>query len=101
MIWAQLLAYVTGTVDQELLLRNEYLAAENRIFKAQLKGRLVLADGERATLAEICLPTRAKGSPGSARDHSGLVSQAYRQQVRRLQVLTLSRAPPRARGHRE
>jgi hypothetical protein len=29
MIWAQLLAYVTGTVDQELLLRNEYLAAEN------------------------------------------------------------------------
>ena len=24
MIWAQLLAYVTGTVDQELLLRNEY-----------------------------------------------------------------------------
>jgi hypothetical protein len=25
------LAYVTGTVDQELLARNEYLAAENRI----------------------------------------------------------------------
>jgi len=37
MIWAQLLAYVTGTVDQELLLRNEYLAAENRILKAQIK----------------------------------------------------------------
>jgi len=31
MIWAQLLAYVTGTDDQELLLRNEYLVAENRI----------------------------------------------------------------------
>jgi hypothetical protein len=29
-----MLAYVTGTVDQELLLRNEYLAAENRILKA-------------------------------------------------------------------
>src|SRR5215469_3614008 len=28
MIWAQLLAYVTGTDDQELLLRNEYLVAE-------------------------------------------------------------------------
>jgi len=27
-------AYITGTVDQELLLRNEYLAAENRILKA-------------------------------------------------------------------
>jgi putative transposase len=34
---AQVLAYVTGTVDQELLARNEYLAAENRIIKAQLK----------------------------------------------------------------
>src|SRR5262245_32559500 len=26
--WARVLAYVTGTVDQELLARNEYLAAE-------------------------------------------------------------------------
>ena len=31
MIWGRMLAYITGTVDQELLLRNEYLAAENRI----------------------------------------------------------------------
>src|SRR5580704_10013433 len=31
MDWARILAYVTGTVDQELLARNEYLAAENRI----------------------------------------------------------------------
>ena len=29
MDWARILAYVTGTVDQELLGRNEYLAAEN------------------------------------------------------------------------
>src|ERR1035441_3041875 len=34
MIWARMLAYITGTVDQELLLRNEYLAAENRILRA-------------------------------------------------------------------
>ena len=34
MLWARLLAYVSGTVDQELLLRNEYLAAENRIERA-------------------------------------------------------------------
>ena len=27
MIWARMLAYITGTLDQELLLRNEYLAA--------------------------------------------------------------------------
>jgi hypothetical protein len=31
MDWARVLAYVTGTVDQELLARNEYLAAENGI----------------------------------------------------------------------
>jgi hypothetical protein len=30
MDWARILAYVTGMVDQELLARNEYLAAENR-----------------------------------------------------------------------
>src|SRR6516162_1763825 len=53
MIWAQLLAYVTGTVNQELLLRNEYLAAENRILKAQIKGRLLLSEEEKATLAEL------------------------------------------------
>jgi hypothetical protein len=29
MDWTRILAYVTGTVDQELLARNEYLAAED------------------------------------------------------------------------
>jgi hypothetical protein len=29
--WVRLLAYVTGSVNQELLLQNEYLAAENRM----------------------------------------------------------------------
>ena len=53
MIWARMLAYITGTVDQELLLRNEYLAAENRILRAQIKGRLLLSDAEKGTLAEI------------------------------------------------
>ena len=31
----RLLAYITGPVDQELLVRNEYLATENRRLKAQ------------------------------------------------------------------
>jgi putative transposase len=53
MDWARMLAYVTGTVDQELLARNEYLAAENRILKGQLQGRLKLSDADRATLGEI------------------------------------------------
>jgi hypothetical protein len=51
--WARLLAYVTGLVNRELLLKNEYLAAENRILRAQLPSRLRLSDPERETLAEI------------------------------------------------
>src|SRR5258707_8605446 len=53
MIWARMLAYITGTVDQELLLRNEYLVAENRILRARITGRLLLADSEKTTLGEI------------------------------------------------
>jgi len=53
MEWTRILAYITGTVDQELLLRNEYLAAENRILMAKLNGRLRFSDAERATLGEI------------------------------------------------
>ena len=51
--WARLLAYVTGLVNQELLLQIEYLAAENRILRAYAPARLRLANEERATLAEI------------------------------------------------
>jgi hypothetical protein len=40
MNWIKLLAYTTGTVDQELLLRNEYLVTENRILRSQIKGRV-------------------------------------------------------------
>src|SRR5216684_9382615 len=53
MEWERILAYITGTVDQELLLRNEYVVAENRILKSQLKGRLKLSDVERTKLGEI------------------------------------------------
>ena len=64
--WARLLAYVTGLVNQELLLQNEYLAAENRILRAQLAPRLRLSNAERATLAEIGKRVgRAKPSPKS------------------------------------
>src|SRR5215471_1319828 len=51
--WVRLLAYVTGLVNQELLLQNEYLVAENRILKAHLQPRYRLTDSQRATLAEI------------------------------------------------
>ena len=86
---ARILAYVTGTVDQELLTRNEYLAAENRILKAQLKGRLKLSDAERATLGGNW---SLRGPQGSRRGRNrrpaghypGLVPQAGRLQIRWL-----------------
>ena len=53
MDWKTMLAYMTGSVDEELLRRNEYLAAENRILRAHLPGRVTLRDGERRTLAQI------------------------------------------------
>ena len=51
--WIRLLAYITGLINQELRLQNEYLAAENRILRAHLPTRLRLSDPERSTLAEI------------------------------------------------
>src|SRR5918999_804356 len=53
MDWKHLLASITGTVDQELLMRNEYLVTENRLLRNQIKGRLRLSDGERKALADI------------------------------------------------
>src|ERR1043166_1752968 len=53
MDWKHLLAYITGSVDQELLLRNEYLVTENRLLRNKIKGSVRLSDGERQTLATI------------------------------------------------
>src|SRR5882724_2873518 len=53
MRWKQLLASLTRSVDEELRLRNAYLAAENGILRPQLHGRVRLTDTERTILAEI------------------------------------------------
>src|SRR5438067_5543176 len=50
---ARLLAYVSGMVNQQLLLQNEYLIAENRILRSHLPARVRLSDLQRATLAQI------------------------------------------------
>jgi hypothetical protein len=97
MLWARMVAYVTGTVNQELLLRNEYLGAENRILRGQIKGRLLLSEGEKATLAEIAqrLGPESLGRIGGCRDAgyaTGLVPKAYRQQIRRIEVSPTSRS---------
>ena len=86
MLWACLLAYVTGTVNRELLLRNEYLAAENRILRGQIKGRLLLSEGERGDTGRDRSPpgskgTGGRGGNGQARYDSGLVSKAHREQI--------------------
>src|SRR6516164_9237866 len=51
--WARLRAYVTGLVNQQLLLQNEYLAAESRVLRGRLPARLRLSNPERCTLAEV------------------------------------------------
>ena len=63
--WARLLAYVTGLVNQQLLLQNEYLAAENRILRGHLPTRLRLTNPQRYTLAEIGKLVRASAYMGS------------------------------------
>jgi transposase len=51
--WKQLLAYITGSVGEELSLRNEYVVTENRILRQQLRGHVQLTDAERRSLAEV------------------------------------------------
>ncbi|MHC4340402.1 MAG: hypothetical protein ACYSX0_09360 [Planctomycetota bacterium] len=46
MPWRKLLAYFTGTVDQEILLRDEYVAAENRILRSKIQNWLLLTGAE-------------------------------------------------------
>ena len=53
MPWKALLANVTGTIDEELRLRNTYLITENRILRSKLTGRIKLRDEERRELATI------------------------------------------------
>jgi transposase InsO family protein len=49
----EVLALVSGRVEQELLVRNEYLATENRILKSKLKKSVRFNDSERIQLAKI------------------------------------------------
>jgi len=53
MNWKKMLAYITGSLDEELQRRNEYLVAENGILRSQLHGRIRLNNAERIRLAEI------------------------------------------------
>src|SRR5450755_3117556 len=103
MEWARILAYITGTVDQELLLRNEYLAAENRILKAQLKGRLRLSDAERAKLGEIGhrLGRKTLGEVANAAQPDTILAWHRRLVARKFDGSRERRTPGRPRIDRE
>jgi len=103
MEWARILAYITGTVDEELLLRNEYLAAENRILKAQMKGRLRLSDAERAKLGAIGhrLGRKALGEVASAALPGTILAWYRRLVARKFDGSQARRTPGRPRIDRE
>ena len=96
-----MLAYISGTVDQELLLRNEYLAAENQILRGQLKGRPKLSDAERAKLGEIGrrLGRKALGDVASAALPDTILAW-YRRLVARKFDGSKHRSPGRPRVER-
>src|SRR5674476_712546 len=103
MEWARILAYITGTVDQELLLRNEYLAAENRILRGQLKGRLKFSDAERAKLGEIGrrLGRKALGEVATAAVPDTILAWYRRLVARKFDGSQKRRTPGRPRINRE
>jgi|SRR5580692_6304355 hypothetical protein len=97
--WVRLLAYVTGSVNQELLLQNEYLAAENRILRAKLPSRLRLSDPERATLAEVGKRLGRKALREVARvARPDTILEVDRPEVRRLSIPEVPLPTPDSTG---
>ena len=101
MDWPRILAYITGTVDQELLLRNEYLVAENRILRDQVNGRLLLSDSERKTLAEIGYRLGRKALADVANAAKRLVQEARGPEVRWFEGASEGWSTANRRRHRE
>jgi transposase len=60
----EIMSLVKGNVEQELLLRNEYLAAENEILRSRIEGRLLLSIDEKARLARLGREIGSKGLKG-------------------------------------
>ncbi len=90
--WARLLAYVTGLVNQKLLLQNEYLIAENRILRAHLPQRLRLTDPRprwpRSASASAVKRSRKLPSSSSRKLFSpGRATLGVEHEVKTLQIL--------------
>ena len=103
MDWNTMLAYVTGSVDDELLRRNEYLVAENRILRAQIPGRVKLSNGERRILAEIGkrLGRRALAEVASIMRPETILAWHQRLVARKFDGSKKRRAPGRPRADQE
>ena len=56
MSWKTLLAAISGELNVELARQIDFLKAENKILRSQIKGRIRLKDSERRTLAELGKP---------------------------------------------
>jgi hypothetical protein len=69
MDWARILAYVTGTVDQDLPVRNEYLATENRILKDLFLSETQTSFGRYVRSTSYALQQSSTGRSPRPRDH--------------------------------
>jgi putative transposase len=56
MDWAGVVGKITGSVNEHLLQRNEYLLAENRVLRSRLEKRPRFTDAERITLGRAAKP---------------------------------------------
>ena len=71
MLWARMLAYITGTVDQELLLTNEYLACASPKIKSASEtndirgGHVACYMGDIQSWRSFCAGHGGKGEQGS------------------------------------
>ena len=67
MDWKTMLTYISGSVDEELLLRNEYLVAEDRVLRNQIQGRFAPDRCETsrcAGLESVCVLDTSASSEG-------------------------------------
>ena len=60
----EITSLVKGNVERELLLRNEYLSAENEILRSRIDGRLLLERHEKARLGRIGREIGVQGLKG-------------------------------------
>jgi hypothetical protein len=68
--WARLLAYVTGLVNQKLLLQNEYLAAENRILRAHLPRKVKILERDENMGDDLSRVAKESSDSGIELKHS-------------------------------